>query len=219
MLKALRCLHQLVLFWFLGWSHEVGKWKARNRRIEATCRSQLIPPGYAWWWSNLWDNQLRSQTAKDFLCHGFLETAKPQLWPRFLLRSPRWQRDSAGAWSKHRCSDGWMPLDVFCLFLQETKWKMSERHMDCQEFNLIAISYWLFIGDVGSLIGSGDLSPATGHHSWLDVGWLVRSSLISYLHDWLVTWQVSVSLWTRKFGARRLPWNFVKLLPEGYVQC
>jgi len=42
------------------------------------------------------------------------------------------------------------------------------RHVDSvipQEFNLIAISYWLFIGDVGSLIGS---------------------SLISYLHDWLV---------------------------------
>lgn len=43
------------------------------------------------------------------------------------------------------------------------------RHVDSvipQEFNLIAISYWLFIGDVGSLIGS---------------------SLISYLRDWLVT--------------------------------
>lgn len=43
------------------------------------------------------------------------------------------------------------------------------RHVDSvipQDFNLIAISYWLFIGDVGSLIGS---------------------SLISYLRDWLVT--------------------------------
>ncbi|CAJ1424755.1 unnamed protein product [Effrenium voratum] len=41
------------------------------------------------------------------------------------------------------------------------------RHVDTaipQEFNLIAISYWLFVGDLGSLLGS---------------------SLISYLHDWL----------------------------------
>jgi len=34
-----------------------------------------------------------------------------------------------------------------------------------EEFNLIAISYWLFIGDIGSLVGS---------------------NLICYLHDWLV---------------------------------
>ena len=218
MLKALRCLHQLVLFWFLGWSHEVGKWKARNRRIEPTCRLQLIPPGYAWWWSNLWDNQLRSQTAKDFLWHGFLETAKPQLWPRFLLRSPRWQRDSAGAWSKHRCSDGWMPLDVFCLFTSRNQMEdvrashgLSGVQSHCNFLLALYWGRWKSNRVWGSQFGR--------HHSWLDVGWLVRSSLISYLHDWLVTWQVSVSLRTRKFGARRLPWNFMKLLPEGYVQC
>ena len=34
----------------------------------------------------------------------------------------------------------------------------SSRNQHSQEFNLIAISYWLFIGDVGSLIGSGNLS-------------------------------------------------------------
>ena len=65
---------------------------------------------------------------------------------------------------------------------------VSFRFVVCfKEFNLIAISYWLFIGDVGSLIGLGaSVVHGLGQHGsiWSNSP---RSSLISYLRDWLVT--------------------------------
>lgn len=126
MLEALRCLHRLVLFWFLGWS-QVGKWTARTQRIESTCNPTgsvyLIPPGDAWWWSNLRHNQLKPQTlrSEDFLVTGFLETTKrhPTTWP--FLTPFSFEVATLTAWFRRSMEQtSVFRFCLFHLFLQET---------------------------------------------------------------------------------------------------
>ena len=58
-----------------------------------------------------------------------------------ILRSPRRQRDPAGD----------RPIKLPFRFVSFCRFGL----LSCKEFNLIAISYWFFFGDVGSLIGLG----------------------------------------------------------------
>lgn len=135
MLEALRCLHRLVLFWFLGCSHQVGKWTARTQRIESTCNptgsvvrcffciAHLIPPGYAWWWSNLRHNQLKPQTlrSEDFQVTGFLEATErhPTTWP--FLTPFSFEVATLTAWFRRSMEQtSVFRFCLFHLFLQET---------------------------------------------------------------------------------------------------